>query len=227
MEPITKTYPNGWTVELVAYREYLWQWYRGRSESGTEAWMINTVEPNWTCVDVGAHVGTYTMLLARLCRQVYAFEASKATFKMLEANMAHNGLMAAKYNMAVGSAPGVRVATLWYAGLAKRASDCAVTEEHRFCTLDGFLKWPSIDLHRLDLVKIDVDGWDYDALMGGTHVLREFRPLVVIEYTDASWERRRRNDLDLFRFAIEYDYAICLLDADARTYLMKPRERVI
>jgi hypothetical protein len=39
------------------------------------------------------------------------------------------------------------------------------------------------DLKRLDFIKIDVDGGDYDVLRGGLRSLKRFRPVVVVEMT--------------------------------------------
>jgi hypothetical protein len=38
-------------------------------------------------------------------------------------------------------------------------------------------------LSRIDLVKIDVDGGDWDVLLGAQNTLRKFHPLLVIEVT--------------------------------------------
>ncbi len=220
LEPIVKPYPDGSSMELVAYRPILAQRYRAKAaERETERWMMDTVQPDWVCVDVGAHVGTYTLLLARLCEWVVAFEADRDTYEMLQANLVHNGEMGRTVlalNLAVGSRAGVCEETLWIAGKEKRAEDCAVRRVYEFTTLD----WLAA-LDRVDLVKIDIDGWDYDALLGGVQMLARHRPLVVIEFKESSWARRGHDMDDLLSFAAEHGYTVRLLDEGARTYLME------
>ena len=50
------------------------------------------IQKDWVVVDVGANIGTHTIPMAELCKQVYAFEPQKNIFNQLCANIALNGL---------------------------------------------------------------------------------------------------------------------------------------
>jgi FkbM family methyltransferase len=63
-------------------------------ESETEEAVRNLLRPGMTVVDLGAHVGYFTLLAARLVGRggrVYAFEPSRATFLILRKNVSANG----------------------------------------------------------------------------------------------------------------------------------------
>jgi FkbM family methyltransferase len=46
-------------------------------------------------------------------------------------------------------------------------------------TLDGLIEeW---QLHRLDMVKLDIEGAEYPALRGGQQTLKKFRPVLLVE----------------------------------------------
>lgn len=43
-------------------------------------WCEQFLDKNSTFVDIGAHIGTYTILLKDHCKQLYTFEAQRSTF---------------------------------------------------------------------------------------------------------------------------------------------------
>jgi hypothetical protein len=46
-------------------------------------------------------------------------------------------------------------------------------------TLDDYLAgWP-----RLDVIKLDIEGYDCQALLGARHSLEKFRPVITFEYS--------------------------------------------
>ena len=71
------------------------------------------LEPGDVCLDIGAHVGYYTVLAARLVGSeghVYAFEPSPTNYKRLLANVELNGFdNVTASELAVGAEPGAAV----------------------------------------------------------------------------------------------------------------------
>jgi hypothetical protein len=55
-------------------------------------------------------------------------------------------------------------------------------ERVTFTTLDRYCELKGIDA--IDVIKIDVDGYDQDVVLGGRDVLRRSRPLVLCEFCD-------------------------------------------
>ena len=71
----------------------LWRW--GIWEPNETHWFIRSLRPGDVVVDVGANIGYYTLLGARLvgdAGRVYAFEPDPAAFAILERNVRLNGL---------------------------------------------------------------------------------------------------------------------------------------
>jgi len=52
-------------------------------------------------------------------------------------------------------------------------------ERIEFITLDHYIAANNID--RVDFMKIDVDGYDYEVIKGGEYALRTYRPIVMAE----------------------------------------------
>lgn len=146
-------------------------------------------------VDIGANVGTYTMVLAPVFKMTYAFEPCVETYNLLCANMAlHNLSSKTKcYNLPLGSdttseVTFVKIDTLGgnnycYAEEDKFASMYESWKEYSYCeetkmdcaTLDSF------KLENVGLMKIDVEGFEYEVLKGAKNTLIYNEPDVIIE----------------------------------------------
>lgn len=139
-------------------------------------------------VDVGAHVGNHTLYFAHvLGMKTISFEPNPATYAHLEANIRNNGLdgLCRPRHAAVGSASGhVRPAQPSEAnsGMATVESDPAGAVP--LVRLDDAIHGEA----RIDLIKIDVEGWELDVLKGAEAVLGRHRPLLYIEVMEPQFE---------------------------------------
>lgn len=150
-------------------------------------------------LDIGANIGVNTLVMASACAgrggTVHAFEPQRLVFQMLCGNVALNSLDNVHcLNKAVGKAAGrIAIPKLDYnmcasfgsleLGRAQREPigqnptiDGPGTEEAEVCTVDG------MDFPRVDLVKMDVEGMELDALAGARRTLERFRPALFIEW---------------------------------------------
>ncbi len=133
-------------------------------------------------LDVGANVGqTARLLTGRFPRaQVYSFEPVPATFAELEANTAGLPRVTA-VNQGMGSEAGRATINLYATSLhssmltAGRPSTASV--EVDVSTVDAFCTGRSIS--RVDLLKVDVEGFEAQVLRGAGTVLREGRVRFV------------------------------------------------
>lgn len=157
--------------------------------------VANEVRPGDVAVDLGAHVGYYTLLLARLvgpAGRVYAFEPDPDNFARLRHNVALNGYANVElFNCAVGDRAGrVRLyRSASNAGdhrLAPAAEDRAGVDVE-VVTVDAALGGRA---GGVDFVKVDVQGSEGAALEGMAGVLgRSPRVKVVTEFWPYGLER--------------------------------------
>ena len=142
------------------------------------------LKPGAVALDIGAHIGPHTLVLADSVGPegaVLAFEPQRVLFQMLCANMAlNNHTNTYCYHAAVGHRTGsVFVPELDYtvennfAGLALGGYHQG--EKVRMQTID------SMDLQRCDLMKIDVEGMELGVLKGAQKTIERFRPALYIE----------------------------------------------
>jgi len=138
--------------------------------------------------DVGANMGVTTALL-NLCinpAAIYSFEPTPEAFQYLVETVRLNGFQRCyPINIALGAVPGE--ASFLHNTDSSGASHL-VTEQ----TLGGgniIVKVSTIDeevstrsISRLDLIKIDVEGFESDVLSGSRNTLASLKPKVFLEF---------------------------------------------
>lgn len=148
---------------------------------------------NWprvrTIVDIGAHVGSFTVWAARraLNARIFAVEPNPETFQLLIENINRNGLQnrVNAVNAAVADAAGTVELELVEHSLGTRiARKGRGTIEVRAETMHGLLAEAGID--ELDVLKIDCEGMEYAVLKTmGPECFRRIKTLAC-EYHPVS-----------------------------------------
>jgi len=136
---------------------------------------------DWSvAIDGGAHVGTWSRLLAARFARVIAVEPSPDTYEALTINMAHFGCGSVEcLQVAVGASAGV----VSMAPLEARAAALHNTGA-RFVQHGGTIPCVTIDSWELPscgFVKLDIEGSEVDALKGAVNTLARCRPIVLFE----------------------------------------------
>ena len=62
-------------------------------------------------------------------------------------------------------------------------------------------------LKRCDFIKLDIEGFEFKALMGATDIIRKFHPKLLIEINRGTLERQRNTSEEIFRFLKRYGYS--------------------
>ena len=162
----------------------------GQYEQKTTQLFESLVEPGMVVIDIGGHVGYYSMLAARktgLTGRVFAFEPDPGNFELLSKNAEINGYdNITPINKAVSKTVGT--ATLHLSALDNgRHSifDHQIPQSGSFevetVSLDTFLKEQGSP--EVGLIKMDVEGAEEDALNGMDQLLRETSSIkMIIEF---------------------------------------------
>jgi FkbM family methyltransferase len=140
------------------------------------------IEQNWHIADVGANQGLFTLYFSRRSPkgQVYAFEPDPALFSALKENIQRNGAANVNlFNAAVASEP-ARLALR--VGRFNRGDNRIVpTDQSRPGTVrvDAMpLDYAVLD-QRLDLLKVDVQGFEVQVLRGAERLIQANPDLLI------------------------------------------------
>jgi FkbM family methyltransferase len=133
-------------------------------------------------LDVGANVGTYTVLASGVCRaKTYTFEPDPETQRKLKRNIAINQLeeQVRMYDCALGAARGVAAFTIGLDTNNRLATANDVTTRNvRMETLDD-----TVSDSEPAMMKIDVEGAGLEVLCGAERVLaKPSLKLIELEY---------------------------------------------
>lgn len=145
--------------------------------------------PGMRAIDVGANHGVFALTLARLAGEpeaVTAVEPGAEVAQRLRRSIERNGVHCRLVQAAVADQPGE--ATLRRNGgcelatLDRQASGAGETVA--VVTLDGL--WRVLGEPALDFVKLDVEGFEAQAIAGGSRLLDQARPLMMFEISGAA-----------------------------------------
>jgi FkbM family methyltransferase len=175
---------------VVIARDFALQ---GNYEQSIIEWVATLMDPSKVFVDIGAHVGTYSMYLAKFSSSVVSFECCPKTFNYLCANIA---LQELNYKiMPHRTALGNEIGTIPYYVHAPKdggGNSCIPFMGRSspiipvpVTTLDSF------QLHNIGLIKMDVEGFEKNVLEGGLETLkRNGYPKILFE----SWRESREQE---------------------------------
>ncbi len=182
--------------------------YTGLQEFSDMAYVLHVMRPEDLFVDIGANVGSYTLLA---CRAVgasgYAFEPIPSTYARLFENIRLNHIegRVTCLNMGIGGAPGTIKFT---AGLDTMNHVLAAGEvdpaamDVKVVTLDSVLgnAEPA-------LIKIDVEGYEMPVLEGASRTLQKKSLHSVIMELNGSGARYSYQESKIVEMMRDYGFA--------------------
>lgn len=177
------------------------------------------------CIDVGANVGFYSVMLAKVCSgaRVLAIEPMPDVLENLERNLEMNGVQdrvlvhagavgeakgLSSINYVTGKAEYSTLASLVHPSVSNDAMSL-LTEIVRVDPLDDL-----VEVHGLNpgFLKIDVEGFEKSVLLGAAGILRRFNPILLIEADDPMLKSAGSSVADIHRLVSAYGYSV--LDAE-------------
>ena len=217
MNKLLVNVPNADPIEVISYYECFKDYYPN-CEMETKQWFMNNIKDDWVILDCGANIGYFTILFSRLAPhgKVHAFEPT-TTSGMLLCNLVHNKVdNVIVLNNALGSEKGMRkdeIFRIWGQPPEKLL--------YPFTTIDEYTKHMS----RVDLIKIDVDSFDLEVMMGAVKALDKFDPYVVVEVNDGALNKRGYNADHFLEFIRSLGYRTDTF-LDKENLLLLPRNKI-
>jgi FkbM family methyltransferase len=165
-------------------------------------------EDNSRIIDVGANIGFTAIAFSHLSSagRIAAIEPVPRTYELLSRNIAGSGMPnIATFNFAAGSETGEVVmqghpdflAGSFVADKFSIVDDLHFSDRVPVRRLDD--AFPSLGLDRLDLMKVDTEGYELDVFDGARNLLNQYRPIVFLEMNHWCLSMFRRTSLPDFR----------------------------
>jgi FkbM family methyltransferase len=135
-------------------------------------------------LDVGANIGTHTLTYAKTADMVYAFEPQPFMFDMLCTNLLLNNVLnVTPIQCALGPADGITTMNIHDPREDNSPAGEGVGKGNSTVSMH---KLDSLAIGKVDFIKMDIEGYELEALKGMTNTLAQYHPVVYIEI---HWQR--------------------------------------
>ena len=198
---------------------------RGHWEPLETKVFIGLLKPGAMVVDAGANFGHYALTAANVVGsngQVIAFEPHPKTYGLLVANAAL---------LSTDNLRAIQAGLSDTSGKITLYSDSANPGGHSFFewnlrrsdghketvpvySLDDFLK-KELPGKRLDVLKMDVQGFEMNLLNGAKETITKDKPSVLCEVTPEALQRAGSSHSELLKFFKDLEYQMTVVDSEA------------
>ena len=192
-----KILPNG--VAVIEGDTHISQWVIDSKRLDHDEYSLGAILPfieqgAWV-VDAGAFIGDHTIAYLKKVGpegKVFAFEPNPAAYACL----CHNCPDAVTFNSGLSNTESV---ASYKPDPNAGAGHLDIGEgDTKLVTLD------SLNLRRCDFLKIDVEGWEYEALEGAERTILTHRPVMWIEINEGSLARNNRLPYDVLNYVTDF-----------------------
>lgn len=136
-------------------------------------------------IDVGSHIGIYPLSLYKTTSFIYAFEPEERNYEKLLHNLEINEIKNVKVLRKAVFCEDEKVVKLyinnndtgWHSLSIKYSNNI---QKVTSVTLDNFINKNNIK--NIGLIKIDIEGGEYNAIKGLQNTLKKFHPNLLVEF---------------------------------------------
>jgi len=144
------------------------------------------LKKNMVLLDIGANIGWYSLLTAKLLNdhcKIYAFEPFAANTKLLLASKLKNNFKSIKV---IQAAAGNEFGTAAFGASGSNGQCRDLGDEVESILASDTVNMIEIDnivKEKVDLIKIDIEGAEYNALKGSINTIKNSLPIIFSEFT--------------------------------------------
>ena len=148
------------------------------------------ITKNSVVLEAGCHIGTHSILLSKLCKQLICFEPLLYSASVLEKNLEINNCKnVTLHKKALSDTSGknifssIGVGNVGFSVLHQKSEDIPTNIpddlkmlEIEMTTLD------ELNLSQLDFIKLDVEGFERKVIKGGMKTIEKYKPVISLEF---------------------------------------------
>lgn len=169
------------------------------------------VKSGTTCIDVGSHVGYFTLLFRKMVGTkgyVYSVDPVEENIVLIDKTVKKNGFSNIKIlKLALGEVDGVKKAYHSSGHSIGMLADNVISiskglKETKFQVkrLDTVVREENIK--NLDYIKVDIEGAEYNFLLGGKDTIKKHKPVIFMEVHSKEIFKK------VYKFLTDYGYRI-------------------
>lgn len=213
-----------------------YQFFAYAKRKDLSRWMLKNLKPwdfdqilklkniiknsNSLFLDCGSNFGSYSIIIASLCKntKVISFDASLKTIKRLEENIDLNNLKTIEvHNVGIGQYDSEEYFNDYDSDFKNlgsyRFEKVPNSKPIKTIKLDNFLNKMNLDKYESILIKLDIEGHEYQALLGLIDTIKQYKPIFFIEISRMLLTSKNFSKYNFAKFI--QDNHLKILDQDA------------
>ena len=159
----------------------------GNYESHVLRFYVERVKPGMTFVDVGANIGLYSLLAAKLVGEgghVLSFEPNSENCRLMLLSLNKNGYInVAVFPIALSDKTGHAFFTTHIGSNGGLLPDTVAVLSDPSCIVIPTTRMDDFVHERVDFIKIDVEGAEALVVMGAKNLIERHRPVITSEFS--------------------------------------------
>ena len=200
----------------------------GVYEPMTTRIMKEIIKPGMDVIDIGANIGYFTLLMAKLTGnhgKVYAFEPEDNNFTSLVSNIGLNGFKnIVPYRFALSDESGE---AKLYISEYESGEHSMVSQDDKSYSID--IKTFKLDYAikgKIDLIKCDTEGNEMKVLLGAYETLKIHHPVLILEIWPDGLKKSGYSVGELFDYlyGIGYNEVLAIDEKKMLTYSITPNQ---
>jgi len=196
-----------------------------RFEEEEITFLKRILKPGDSFIDIGANIGLFSLIASPIIGEkgeIISFEPCSPTLHRFEENISLNNFKNIITNkQAISNKNGkatLQIASdgydAWNSIAEPAKGEVFETEEIDTITFDDYISNSQIDISKIALVKIDVEGWEMPVLEGGKEFFSSAEaPSLIVEFTEANAANAGYSCTDLYHALVDYGYSLFTYDA--------------
>jgi FkbM family methyltransferase len=191
------------------------------------------IKENDIILDIGANIGYYSLIFAQLTGKsgkVYSFEPDPTNFEILKKNILvnkHENVILE--NKAVSNKEGNLKLYLSTENNGMHriypSKWCKDSIDINSIKIDNYF---NIKKQKIDFVKLDIEGAEYDALLGMESIIQNNENIIIfIEFVPASLEEHGTNPEDVLDFFINEGFKIFRINNETKLKEIISKEELL
>ena len=186
--------------------------YFGLKERSQEN-LFNLANENSIIFDVGANIGSTVLQFAQKSKNgfVYGFEPDKLNYQRAMENISLNSFPNIKvYNFGIGDQD-YKLKLYQVNELNPGMNRILTTTDNEFPYSEIEIKIldtivSNLLISQIDIIKIDVEGYEYHVLKGAQNTIRTYMPYLFIELDDNNLKEQESSATELIELLKSYGY---------------------
>lgn len=177
------------------------------------SFISSAVNENMKCLDLGTNIGLHSIVMSKKAKEVVSYEANPKVIQRLNNNIRINNVKnITVVNRAISTSDGeidfyVPIDNAFSMDGAIGHTTEGVKSSQIKIKADS-LQRVLVEQGRFDLIKIDVEGLEFELIESAIDILTQQKSTLIFEYNSVTWKESEFNPKRLLEFFEKREYAV-------------------